>query len=184
MSNYTLHKISKGFIITSDEVIKDGDTVIYPIKTTIPVQYLGGDLIGSEIKVIAQQEQIDFTELDETDLKKIGCFDLGTLWFNFRCENPNSVGALQTQYESFKWLFEKTQESLSEVKFTLEDIEKAMIEGLTIEKFWERCVQSLSESKSWEVELDMEGCTASALIGGYIPKPKLTYDKIKILKLL
>ena len=48
-----LIKLEQGFILVSDEEIKNGDTIIYPIKTTIPVQYLGGDLIGSEIKVIA-----------------------------------------------------------------------------------------------------------------------------------
>lgn len=31
--------------------IEYGDWMIYPINTTIPVQYLGGDLIGTEIKV-------------------------------------------------------------------------------------------------------------------------------------
>lgn len=39
-------------VVTNNDFIKIGDWVIYPIKTTTPVQFLGGDLICGEKKVV------------------------------------------------------------------------------------------------------------------------------------
>ncbi len=49
---YILQKVEEYLVVVSADLIKSGDWIIYPIKTTIPVQYLGGDLIGGEKKVI------------------------------------------------------------------------------------------------------------------------------------
>jgi hypothetical protein len=44
--------------ITSDEEIKEGDYIGYPtLNNWVPVQYLGGDLIGSEKKIILTTDQ-------------------------------------------------------------------------------------------------------------------------------
>jgi hypothetical protein len=84
--------------------------------------------------------------------------------------------------KTFEETIEPLGELLSDKKFTLEDIEQAMIEGLSIEKFWEKCVQSLSQPKSWKIELEMEFCPQALPQDRY--KPELTDGKVKILRVL
>jgi hypothetical protein len=53
-----IYKIGKELFITSDEEIKEGDWIGYlNLKKWVPVKYLGGDLIGSEKKIILTTDQ-------------------------------------------------------------------------------------------------------------------------------
>jgi len=96
MSIYKLHKLPEGFIITSNEEIKEGDFVYSKDSETIdktkgffichqiehelnvPATRFEGKDYFNELqrlkKVIAQQHQIDFSALPEDDYKKIGWF--------------------------------------------------------------------------------------------------------------
>lgn len=101
MIQYTLHKLPEGFIVTSNEEIKEGDIGfdgLYIFKclkpfianeTTsgknIPCFYieLGKSPVFHETsyikKVIAQQDQIDFSSLLEEEQKEIRWFDVEKL---------------------------------------------------------------------------------------------------------
>jgi hypothetical protein len=53
LSTNVLIGIPQNIFITSDEEIKEGDWIGYSnLKKWVPVKYLGGDLIGSEKKII------------------------------------------------------------------------------------------------------------------------------------
>ena len=195
---YELHKLKEGFIITSDEEIKEEDLiyglfnggVLLKSKINVPIHSQYYKEYG--LKVITQQDQIDFSALKLEDQKEIGWFDvekfaLDSYNKSYPNYEPVTDYKLVEKYrsvEQFNNGFQKAQELLSDRSFTLEDIERAMIEGLSIEKFWEKCVQSLSQPKSWKVELEMEDKIAldgHTVVG---KEPKLTNGKIKILKLL
>ena len=65
----TLHKLPSGFIITSDEQIKEGD---YMFFDGIILKLEKNESPKNRLKVIAQQDQIDFSSLLEEEQKKIG----------------------------------------------------------------------------------------------------------------
>jgi hypothetical protein len=55
-----LIKVFEYFYIINDDTIVEGDWVSYPtLKEWVPVQYLGGDLIGSEKKITHSTEKLD-----------------------------------------------------------------------------------------------------------------------------
>jgi hypothetical protein len=71
---YSHTRNTQHIYITSDEEIKEGDWIGYPnLKNWIPVQYLHGDLIGSEKKIIltTDQELINYgvQAIDDTFLE-------------------------------------------------------------------------------------------------------------------
>ena len=218
--NYTLHKLPEGFIVTSDEEIKENDIgfdglhifkCLNPFianETTtgknIPCFYieLGETSAFHESsyikKVIAQQDQIDFSSLSEEKQKEIGYFDIDNELNKLLDKDENLYSMVEPM--SYKSGFKKAQELLSDRRFTLEDMKNLMHNSIIFKEenqhlslgeyaiknkeWFDKYIQSLSQPKSWKVELEMENCTASALLSGYIPKPKLTKGKIKILKLL
>jgi len=49
------------------------------------------------------------------------------------------------------------QELVKDKLFTVEDIEQAMIEGLTIEQFWEKCCKLLLPKTEWKCYFDEQG---------------------------
>jgi hypothetical protein len=150
MIQYNLHKLPEGFIITSDETpIKKGE--LYYNIVNYQIFKLDGVVFNHCKKVIAQQHQIDFSALSGEEQKEIGWFDVEKLSLQDN-EFWRYGGDYDVFETGFKAGFQKAQELLSDRRFTLEDIEQAMIEGLSIEKFWEKCVQSLSQPKSWKVE--------------------------------
>ena len=173
-----LHKLAEGFIIISDENIKEEDWFY---------------------KVIAQQVQIDFSALSGKEQKKIGWFDVEKLAFKefmfpeklfYVMKNSSQneylleeeYGKQNTvvyfQCVAFIKGFQKAQELLSDKRFTLEDMQKALQElSIRYSNGYDRdfdidfqeadfIIQSLSKPKSWEVECIKEN------------------GKIKILKLL
>lgn len=70
-----------------------------------------------------------------------------------RVESPQ-----RKKYENI-WIkgFKAHKELMKDKFFTIEDIEKAMIERLSIEQFWEKCCKSLLPKTEWEVEFDEQG---------------------------
>ena len=117
---YTLHKLPEGFIITNDEEIKENDLCVSFVNGTNAVLCIADGMNrinnsyrfqGLLFKVIAQQDQIIFSDLKEDEQKEIG-------WFE------------------------------------------------------------------WKVELEMDFVHTDHVEGGFDYFPKLTNDKVKILKLL
>jgi hypothetical protein len=191
---YKLHKLKEeGFIVTSDEQPFPNEKVLSTV-TNIVTTFTDPRHFseGTYFKVIAQQDQIDFSALSEGDQKKIGWIDVEKL------ANEH----FDLSIEDWCNGFQKAQELLSDRVFTLEDIKQS---------FW-RCFEnrglgyivtmgdlevelnkSLSQPKSWAVEIEMEDIGEEGWSGDdYTGEPvwneklvpKLTDGKIKILKIL
>ena len=205
---YTLYKLSEGFIITSDEETKykdyvwNGEHILGVAKVFHP----------NGKKVIAQQDKIDFSALKLEDQKEIGWFDVEAeaerdwVYKEYGFEvgyNPKRCvdGAIQKPkfINGYKKGFQKAQKLLSDRRFTLEEAE--LIFGLGAANHangkpsFEEVIKSLSQ-QSWKVELEMEDSFRtneetyiddSGVKGNYSThskKPKLTNGKIKITKIL
>ncbi len=193
MNNYTLHKLPEGFIVTSDEEIKTGDIKWHHV-TGLRKALVDGNYTN-QFKVIAQQDQIDFSSLSEEEQKEIGWFDIEKLTYKHCRKVKSNVG-----YNDYIEGFQKAQELLSDRRFTLEDMKKATEIALnssyvTTQHFSghstvkhnftsNEIIQSLSQPKSWKVELEMEYDLESIDSSKKVMRPKLTNGKIKILKLL
>jgi hypothetical protein len=213
MINYTLHKLPEGFIVTSDKLLKDGTLFYNP-----PTNYFGKTirkegnfwvcenmegfhLLSQALKVIAQQEQIDFSGLSEDEQKKIGWFDVEKLAkerFCYKSFNPPYSTITPAQrIKGFEVGFQKAQELLSERRFTLEEVLKIADKYHNTMCLYgnvkgKEYLQSLSQPESRKVELEMEcaygdNCPSK---GAYLKQhlckiqPKLTNGKIKITKIL
>lgn len=50
--------------------------------------------------------------------------------------------------------FKTHRELVKDMLFTLEDIEQAIIDNLTIEQFWEKCCKFLLPKTEWNIEID------------------------------
>jgi hypothetical protein len=193
---FELHKTSEGFIITSDEEIKDRDFTLSPTDNTVFQMhkvFVSVD-IGNYKKVIAQQDQIDFSALKEEEQKEIGWFDVASFASVAVICNGGLITTENEQEVAFSYYyqgFQKAQELLSDRRFTLEGVQLAFAKGAEYTtkpypqnvQFENEYKQSLSQ-KSWKVEVEMElnlngrnGLERASFI------PKLTNGKIKILKL-
>jgi hypothetical protein len=183
----TLHKLPEGYLITSDEKIEENDVVLNANKRIIKALKDYRDF-EPLIKVIAQQDQIDFSDLKEEDQREIGWFDVEKLF----AEKANIPYFPDDLKRTCKWWFEegfqKAQE-LSDRMFTGKNIVEAIAFGFSICKQFDRApfdkeqikfIESLSQ-KSWNIEVEME------MIGHphqYVNVPKFKEGKIKILKIL
>ena len=207
---YTLHKLPEGFIITSDEEIKF-PTDIYCFGENVKRLNCQSTSCSHCKKLIAQQYQIDFSALTEEEQRKIGWFDVKKYWLedtktiSFGSTNKND------HLNNYIKGFQKAQELLSDRKFTSEDMidfarmcrendfrklieDKELLQTKDLFKQW----QSLSQPKSWKVELEMEerccgllvkeqegkerveACQYCSKYGLFVPK--FTDGKVKILK--
>jgi hypothetical protein len=214
----TLDKLPEGFIITSNQKDTVGYLPIVLTKFNELQQTADGDDVYHHIKngskiVIAQQDQIDFSALSEEEQKEIGWFDVEQWAWDNPCLSRKEVytlfnevfkdrrieGAYQisASKEVYKFNTElrtlarrKAQELLSDRRFTLEDIRKAWKEGYN-ERNLDDYIQSLSQPKSWEIEVEMEtislsqnqGFNMGAVSSDFQIQPKFTNEKIKILKI-
>jgi alpha-galactosidase/6-phospho-beta-glucosidase family protein len=201
---YTLHKLPQGFIATSDEQIKEGDSfyrntgVISVMNKELSRYYESiKDLSAhNEYKLIAQQNQIDFSSLSEEEQKEIGLnqYDFAQMFYEI----------LKKTYPCFdEWIeakeYKKAQELLSD-RIDKSLLNDALMIGylyavkntdkngtkLLEDEVKEKLIQSLSQ-KSWKVEVEMEKETLYTddgldYKGNLIPK--LTNGKIKILYIL
>ena len=213
---YTLHKLPEGFVVTSGEDIQLYNFYYLPRTNSVyqcnedPTELTLEKHLGAA-KVIAQQDQIDFSALLEEEQKKIGWFDVEKLAetgadnyvLGFAADYQNE---LETgYYAGYLEGFQKAQELLSDRRFTKLEVLK-LISDMSIElsinppnsfddiqRVGSNIFQSLSQ-KSWQVELEMEwiiegdeeydeGGTLPGIVTSY-QQPKLTNGKITITKIL
>ena len=219
----TLHKLKESFIVTSDEAIEDICFVyhlsrcqLFKIhhfsesngsKSFIPSDKFGLSedkelLVVDCLKVIAQQDQIDFSALTKEEQKKIGWFD-GT--YILKQQSWDTYDKLPFN-QGFLNGFQKAQELLSDRMFTIEDIKNAFLAGVhketdrklhgintTIHKY----LEEINASKSWEIEIEMgypKNCCITkegknsmnngCMERNHCEQVKFTNDKIKITKIL
>lgn len=220
--SYTLHKIPEGFVITSDETPKGSDLIMwtgntvehFPKQGTPQINYgcivesvnYSGTLHENWKKVIAQQNQIDFSSLSEEEQKKIGWFSL--IPTKYCIPNKHYISEDDKKCYDVGYVdgFQKAQELLSDRVFTLEHIRKAIKYGSDFafscthssdymtkeelknaEQSEEQFIQSLSQPKSWKIEIEMEQYvqeetgTELKWVG---LRPKFIDGKIKITKIL
>jgi hypothetical protein len=167
MTQYTLHELPEGFIVTSNEEIEEGDKILY--NRLFYTGEAGEDNLDKFYftKVIAQQDQINFSALSEEEQKKIGWFNiekLATQYENIEykdVDHYDPCGYSGTDYNlGFQQGFQEAQKLLSDKMFTLEDVIKAYQtgynEGAELDKYAPRnsseFIKSLSRPKSWKVE--------------------------------
>jgi hypothetical protein len=167
---YKLHKLKNDFVITSDEtLIKKGE----PYYNTVNHQIfkLDGVVFNHCKKVIAQQNQIDLSNLSEEKQKKIGWVNIEKLANNqypiskrtYKPEENKETydyadSLIQINRHNFILGFQKAQELLSDRRFTLEDL-KLAFEGGRLDKGnnWyggdvNQYIQVISQPKSWDIE--------------------------------
>jgi hypothetical protein len=167
---YYLRKLPEGFIITSDET---------PDKMYEGVYFLDGKVFHTDKtmlqtgckKVIAQQDQIDFSALSEEEQKKIGWFDVEKFVENeykkYKLHPMEGLYPLQGSTKRFIIeTVQKARELLSDRRFTLEDVKSAFefysfasisqqpYNEEELQNDFDIFIQSLFQ-KSWEVELEM-----------------------------
>jgi hypothetical protein len=202
-TKYTLHKLPEGFIVTSDETLNEGNTIININNFEIVENWQGHGSTDWWRKVIAQQNHIDFSGLSEEEQKKIGWFDVEKLSLISMgsTDKRHHTASGKIAFNRYIEGFQKAQELLSE-RFTLEDVQiaitQAFLSGMErIEEITDvqnHIIQSLSQ-KSWKIELEMENYCGSPYITEKCPKcidtcdrayfrPKLTNGKITITKIL
>ncbi len=200
--NYTLHKLQEGFIATSDEEIKHKETWYNPMTADIGINWYEKGIPkewSKTLKVIAQQYQIDFSALSEETQKEIGWFDVYKLALNETTDIDNSNFDRGVVYGFHKG-FQKAQELLFDRKFTLEDMKNLMHNSIIFKEenqhlslgeyaiknkeWFDKYIQSLSQPKSWNIELEMEYDLESIDSSKKVMRPKLTNGKIKITKFL
>jgi hypothetical protein len=172
---FELHKLSEGYIVTSDEQIKEGDSfyrntgVISVMNKELSRYYESiKDLSAhNEYKLIAQQDQIDFSALSEEEQKEIGWFDVEKYIDNlFKDEFEIAQEAMPAIWYDIKLkaiqTFQKAQELLSDRRFTLDEVRQSFwkcceIRGLGYSVTMGDLEVELSKSLSqWKVELEME----------------------------
>lgn len=205
--NCKLHKISKEFVITSDEFPYPNDIVLSTVTNTL-VTFTDPRFFSENtyFKVIAQQNQIDFSSLSEEEQKKIGWFSL--IPTKYCIPNKHYISEDDKKCYDVGYVdgFLKALELLSDRVFTLEHIRKAIKYGSDFafscthssdymtkeelknaEQSEEQFIQSLSQSKSWKIEIEMEQYvqeetgTELKWVG---LRPKFIDGKIKITKIL
>jgi hypothetical protein len=198
--NLTLHKLPEGFIVTSDEHWKTDDS-IYDFKDNVfRICKLSHLPNGEEVKdrwckkVIAQQDQIDFSALTEEKQKEIGWFDVEKIqkekFLEFRAmitetseKNLFEIGIREG--------FQKAQELLSDRRVTLEVIRNVFAKTLEIAPTAETHTRMISDieyrhyvmntlfnkhfqefikPKSWEIEVEME---YRDMMGMWVSRPTI-----------
>jgi hypothetical protein len=210
-----LHKLPKGFIITSDEEYFEKDIVLLPSKgwtQQVKVDHLVEKKHPNNewIKVIAQQDSIDFSELSIDEQKMIGLIknmkNIPSKAFSLK--EAKQIWKAGKEYwktsgksKTFEETIEPLGEILSDKIFTKEDMEVAYKNGINYQtkpfpenkSFEEKFIQSISNPKSWEVEIEKEISNAVYHNGNMVfpsmessaeYKPKFTNGKIKILRIL
>lgn len=205
-TEFTLHKLSEGFIITSDEetLSQNGDKYLgHPNYDKVFTWDMKGIHEGKSVwikKIIAQQDQIDFSALLEEEQKEID-------WFNFEKLAKTEIEGWQRDdvimQVGFTLGFQKAQELLFDRRFTEKQVIKftmsmlsQYVQGNT--NIWNRELlkESLSQPKSWKIELELEDSFKEnnekyindfGIKGNYSTHskiPKFINNKIKILRIL
>ena len=171
--NFELHKLPEGFIVTSDEKINKGDIAFETLNKVLFTVLEENDYSNSSFKkVIAQQDQIDFSGLSEEEQKEIGYFNLNK--FKIRQWNKyepitNNISTENGFKDGLEIGFLKAQELLSDRVFTEENIliiRNKLVNDLptgdvstwdfiqaisNYTRWFDDYIQSLSQPKSWSI---------------------------------
>jgi hypothetical protein len=164
----TLYKLKEGYVLCSDEDIKDNDIVLVNKKwhdnvLRIFTTVFGGTKEGCK-KVLTQSP--DFSLLSEEDAKKIGLFDVDKIADVYFEKMMNDGRGFELNFgwrNRFLEIFKFSQELTADRRFTEEDMIQAFNDGM--KNAWktisqkilpEEYIQSLSQHKSWEVEYKEE----------------------------
>jgi hypothetical protein len=201
---YTLYKLPEEFIITSDEQIAIND-IVYSMDG---IHEWFGKILKTEplpLKVIAQQDQIDFSALSEENQKEIGWFDkIINDNFGGLHDIINDRGISEFYMDVLK---NYTEQLLSDKMFTLNEVKGLLFQigtamrykGVNYASYYnyknvkeevDKIIQSISQPKSWQVELEMEYMVGSNKLthgNSHITpslKPNFNNGKVKILKVL
>ncbi len=154
---FTLHKLPEGFIITSDEKIFQDDLIFRENELTEANDEWCGETHNEWRKVIAQQDQIDFSSLSPEIQKEIGYFDAELYYPRLDVTTHEDTINIYRREG-----FQKALELLSDRTFSSKDIRKAFQAGearwgteglIDTEPSEDEYVQSISQS-SWKVELE------------------------------
>jgi len=200
MTQYILHKLPEGFIITSNQQPVNGlylDTYINKVKNTNGAEYEINEITK---QVIAQQDQIDFSNLTEKEQGEIGWFDVERICVKDLEGLYGTISDIEhiseTYVSGFKTGFYVAQELLSDKRFTTEDVFKLMellrdTESRMI--FEVKTRKFVSQPKSWNIEIETE-CSVCGLTGVHkmscktpslrTQQLRLNNGKIKITKIL
>jgi len=178
----TLHKLSEKFLITfgagefKNFCFKEGEIIGCTLIQKDP------EYSETFYKVIAQQDQIDFSALSEKEQKEIGYFDVEKLalkefmfpekLFHSMKNSSQNEYLLEEEYGkqntvvyfqciAFIKSFQKLQEIFSDRMFTLEDIRK-LVNSVTefishhepeeFNDWFKKKLQSISQPKSWKID--------------------------------
>lgn len=187
--NYQLHKLPEGFIVTSDKITRE-DANLTPHYQTPDSEFY---------KVIAQQDQIDFSGLSEEEQKEIGWFDVEKWATELLPDEDTNLHKLRKLDIALG--FQKAQELLSDRMFDEESILGAIEIGFNLGRNFDEDNPNIGLSwlvhqkdnyiqsqKSWSIELEMEELVEDEAIiaiafNDSLVKPKLTNGKIKITKI-
>jgi hypothetical protein len=155
---YALHKLPEGFIITSNQQPVNGlylDTYINKVKNTNGAEYGINEITK---QVIAQQDQIDFSNLTEEEQKRIEWFT--QIIRNNAFEHANKHNKENCGHKlimAYIEGFQKAQELLSDKRFTTEDVFKLMELLRDAESrmmFEVKTRKFVSQPKSWNIEIE------------------------------
>ena len=133
----TLYKIEQGYVLCSDDEIKEGDlcyNTSYPRDSSDKLfgnaDYTAKVLIGSVWKKVLTQSP-DFSELSEEDAKRIGWFDVDKMALE-NCKNiipshkeqdiTTEIWISGARQVGFREGFQKHAELTSDRRFTEEDV--------------------------------------------------------------
>jgi hypothetical protein len=180
----TLHKLPEGFIVTSDKEIKEGDLYFLESVTTKNMILKANESKSSTNckKVIAQQDQIDFSALTEEEQKEIGWFDVESILD----EEYHNVDLCYSDFkiyeQGYRNAFQKAQELLYDTELFDKEIQVVGDDKtMPIRDF-------LFKPKSWTIEVEMGEYSLNSdgePIGfPDMSKPKFTNGKLKVTKIL
>jgi len=147
LPKYTLHKLSKEFVVTSDEEPFNNDLCLYSNQKIMPFDGNQGEIWNYELckKIIAQQNNIDFSVLSKEEQKIIGYFDIEG------------------------YAIEQAERSS---KYSEDDYIKGYIEGF--KKSQELQNDQLFNFEKWEVKLETEEVPNGIISGGLKPMNVIT----------
>lgn len=176
---YTLHKLEKGFVITSDEkpqtndlVYDSYDLLIYKLESFTSTNI-------HQKKLIAQQEQITFSDdVSKEKLIEIGYFDVEKLAWK-AVKEGNAKNRNEELWAFTGWIdgFETAQELLSDKQFTVAELinnfkpafdkfindggaigsSENWIQWQNVVEWFPRFLQSLQPTQ-WKIEGEFTSC--------------------------
>ena len=150
MNNYTLHKLPERFIITSDEEINEkGGDLYYDtlMKKMYRHRFGEGNIITQPErfkKVIAQQDQIDFSALSEEEQKEIRWFDVEKIAKELLPDDSD----WQRRFDVIKG-FNAHKELVKDRLFTVEDMYKMWDAAVSFTEAFHNLNEEFFSKEEW-----------------------------------